>query len=243
MLQDSAPVALLTHAGVEPGLREELRQASPADVIELDATAALWSRPEQHNPAPQALGLQPQHLAYVIYTSGSTGQPKGVMIEHGNAVNFIHWARNAFSEQELSHTVWVTSLNFDLAVYECFAPLSTGGCTELVANALALRQKKVDASLINTVPSAIQALLRSGDVPERVQTVNLAGEPLQQAVVQALFDSTQVHRVCGARASIPRSASRSPTRACTYWTNSGNRCRWAWWASCTSAARAWPEAT
>ena len=40
-----------------------------------------------------------------------------------------------------------------------------------------------------------------------------------------------------------RSAGRSPTRASTCWTRRASRCRWAWRASCTSAARAWRAAT
>ncbi|MCE0465021.1 AMP-binding protein, partial [Pseudomonas uvaldensis] len=67
------------------------------------------------------------HLAYVIYTSGSTGLPKGVMIEHRNTVNFLTWAHRSFDTNTLSKTLFSTSLNFDLAVYECFAPLTCGG--------------------------------------------------------------------------------------------------------------------
>ncbi|MCI0998449.1 AMP-binding protein, partial [Pseudomonas corrugata] len=68
---------------------------------------------------PEIAELTSAHLAYVIYTSGSTGLPKGVMIEHRNTVNFLTWAHRSFDAQTLSKTLFSTSLNFDLAVYEC----------------------------------------------------------------------------------------------------------------------------
>src|SRR6266702_2086326 len=35
------------------------------------------------------VGVTPANVAYVIYTSGSTGQPKGVVVEHRQAANFL----------------------------------------------------------------------------------------------------------------------------------------------------------
>ena len=79
MLQDCAPVALLT----QTHLRERFSELDDKLPV-LDLPAAdlpLHDRPET-NPDPDSIGLTPLHLAYVIYTSGSTGQPKGVMVQH-----------------------------------------------------------------------------------------------------------------------------------------------------------------
>ncbi|OND15239.1 AMP-binding protein [Burkholderia pseudomallei] len=43
--------------------------------------------------------------------------------------------------------------------------------------------------LVNSVPSAIHALLQTGRLPASVRTVNLAGEPLRQSLVDALYDA------------------------------------------------------
>ena len=78
MLQDSAPVALLTQEHLR-GLCSGINDALP--ILDLEDPAA-WQDQPQTNPAPDSLGLTPHHLAYIIYTSGSTGQPKGVMVQH-----------------------------------------------------------------------------------------------------------------------------------------------------------------
>src|SRR5207302_8354323 len=81
MLEDSAPVALLTQNHLRR-LFSELDGKLP--VLDLMDGASLWQDQPETNPDPQTIGLTPQHLAYVIYTSGSTGTPKGVMVEHAN---------------------------------------------------------------------------------------------------------------------------------------------------------------
>ncbi|MTD22544.1 amino acid adenylation domain-containing protein, partial [Pseudomonas sp. CCM 7891] len=145
---------------------------------------------------PQVADLTSSHLAYVIYTSGSTGLPKGVMIEHRNTVNFLTWAHRSFDQATLAKTLFSTSLNFDLAVYECFAPLTSGGSIDVVTNVLELQQGEHDITLINTVPSALKALLESGGLSEGVHTVNVAGEALKRSLVENLFEQTQIKRLC-----------------------------------------------
>ncbi|WP_348652018.1 amino acid adenylation domain-containing protein [Rhizobium sp. 007] len=155
----------------------------------LGRTAGLGPRPERPWP-------DPSHLAYVIYTSGSTGTPKGVMVEHASTVNLLHWSRGVFAESEISRTLFSTSISFDLSVYECFVPLSQGSTLYLVEDALALAQTPLDVSLINTVPSAIAALVDQQAVPASTSVINLAGERLKADLIERVFESSGVEKIC-----------------------------------------------
>jgi len=66
-------------------------------------------------------------LAYTIYTSGSTGRPKGVMIMHHSVVNLIQWVNTTFEVGEQDSLLFITSICFDLSVYDIFGILSCGG--------------------------------------------------------------------------------------------------------------------
>ncbi|WP_214346201.1 non-ribosomal peptide synthetase [Pseudomonas congelans] len=187
MLQDSAPAAVLAQSATEALLADV-----SVPVINLDLSN--WQDESARNP--QVQGLTSAHLAYLIYTSGSTGLPKGVMIEHRNTVNFLTWAHSAFDASALEKTLFSTSLNFDLAVYECFAPLTSGGSIEVVKNVLELQHGEHDIGLINTVPSALKALLDVDGLPASVHTVNVAGEALKRSLVENLFEKTGVQRLC-----------------------------------------------
>lgn len=136
-------------------------------------------------------------LAYIIYTSGSTGRPKAVALEHRNAVAFINWARTVFSPRELAGVLAGTSICFDLSVFELFVPLCHGGKVILADSALALPSlaARRDVRLINAVPSVMEELLRLGGIPTTVETVNLAGEPLPQHLVEKIYALPHVKRV------------------------------------------------
>ncbi|PYP88164.1 MAG: non-ribosomal peptide synthetase, partial [Candidatus Angelobacter sp. Gp1-AA117] len=192
MLEDSAPILLLTQRHLEDRF-SGIGDGVP--VLDLNGTAAWQSFPES-NPEHTSIGLTPKHLAYVIYTSGSTGSPKGVAIEHRNAVNFVYWAQMSFSGDALESTLFSTSLNFDLAVYECFVPITVGAKVCIVPNALDLARRQVDVTLINTVPSAMKALLEVDGVPKTVRVINLAGEPLKRTLVERIFATTEASAVC-----------------------------------------------
>src|SRR5262249_44820543 len=80
---------------------------------------------------------------------------------------------------------------------EVFAPLSAGGKVILADNALELPNLPAadQVVLINSVPSAITQLLRIGPLPPSVRTVNLAGEPLETALVNQIYQQCAVARV------------------------------------------------
>ncbi|MBA2675656.1 non-ribosomal peptide synthetase, partial [Ramlibacter sp.] len=149
-----------------------------------------------HNPQSRVL---PENLSHVIYTSGSTGRPKGVSVRHGAVSAFMAWVRQVFDADALRHVLASTSLNFDISVFEIFAPLACGGTVWMVPDALALMQGSRAASapltLINTVPSVAAQLERSGAIPASVKVLNVAGEPLPLQLVRQVHASTQVERI------------------------------------------------
>ena len=188
MLQDARARLLLT----EEALRERVSQQQTRTVW-LDHERQSIAQCSEANPERSAA---PENLAYVIYTSGSTGQPKGVALEHRNAVNLLEWA-GEFFDGELEGVLASTSICFDLSIFELFAPLSCGGTVILAENALELPHlpAKEKVTLINTVPSAMSELVNSGRLPASVRTVNLAGEPLNRSLVESIYERSSAQRV------------------------------------------------
>ncbi|HVF51446.1 MAG TPA: non-ribosomal peptide synthetase, partial [Pyrinomonadaceae bacterium] len=77
------------------------------------------------------------------------------------------------------------------------APLSCGGQLIIADNALQLPTLKAanEVTLINTVPSAMTELVRTKGLPPSVRTVNLAGEPLTNQLVQSLYAQPHIESV------------------------------------------------
>ncbi|MEV4053508.1 non-ribosomal peptide synthase/polyketide synthase [Amycolatopsis sp. NPDC049688] len=177
ILEDAAPALLLTPDGRGPGSVPTLAFDDPAL---LDGRSA----------APLGRATNPDHPAYVIHTSGSTGRPKGVVVAHRSAANLMAWAENDFADvfRPGSTVVASTSLNFDVSVFEIFAPLMTGATVEVVRDVLALGEGETTGrpvGLVSGVPSAFAQLLAQGAVSVRPSTVVLAGEAL---TLHALHD-------------------------------------------------------
>ncbi|MCL9807005.1 amino acid adenylation domain-containing protein [Flavobacterium amniphilum] len=159
-----------------------------------------------HNIQDEYLKSNPERintvndLAYIIYTSGTTGNPKGVMIEHRNAVELIHWSIAEFDTTKFDTVYAVTSYCFDLSVFEIFYTFSTGKKIKLLKNGLELKNHigKDRNALINTVPSVVSQLLDDGVSFESVGILNMAGEPIPHSIVQRLpLDKLEVYNLYG----------------------------------------------
>ena len=124
MVSDSGLALVVTTTELEPLLEgaDVTRVRVDAEADEIAARAS--TRLELDVPATARM--------YVIYTSGSTGRPKGVELEHRSVSNFL--ATMSREPGLSSEDTWlaVTTLSFDISVYELMGPLVVGG-TVIVA--------------------------------------------------------------------------------------------------------------
>ncbi|MEV4923033.1 amino acid adenylation domain-containing protein [Streptomyces roseoverticillatus] len=127
-------------------------------------------------------------LAYVIYTSGSTGVPKGVMISHRSALNTIADVNRRFGIGPDDGVLGLSSLSFDLSVYDVFGTLAAGGRLVLPDESGLrdpahwidmMRQGRV--TVWNSVPGFLGLLVQYADgvrmdVPSSLRVALLSGD-------------------------------------------------------------------
>jgi amino acid adenylation domain-containing protein len=192
---------ILADASPEIVLTDDLAMARS-----LGATGSVLALEElgrcDHNDLDIPISLRADDLAYIIYTSGSTGQPKGVAIRHESLYWLHRWARATYTRDDLRNVLAATSICFDLSVFEIFMTFSLGGGITVAENVLDLidNPRTVDVSLINTVPSLLEEVLRHARLPNTVRIINLAGETLQPSLaakVQMLAPHARIYNLYG----------------------------------------------
>ena len=127
ILNDASVALVLTATKLVERLPEEA-----CSVILMDQA---HSQMDKYSVISPEIGSRAEDLAYIIYTSGSTGTPKGVMVQHRAVVNLIDWVNTTFGMNEQDKVLWVTSLGFDLSVYDLFGLLAAGGSIRIVPEA------------------------------------------------------------------------------------------------------------
>ncbi|MCP5051242.1 MAG: amino acid adenylation domain-containing protein, partial [bacterium] len=123
----------------------------------------LSSRPSQPLNFPTSFFPGP---AYVIYTSGSTGHPKGVVIPHRNAVNFIKGMTQVIDFSPGKSILALTTISFDIFFLETLLPVTLGlkvviAGEESQRDAVILKEtilsNRID--ILQVTPSRLQMLL------------------------------------------------------------------------------------
>ena len=125
------------------GFNNELQYRSDVIITTGNSNGQTKTGKQQHtlqsvatqSAAPTGFKGSPKDTAYVIYTSGSTGVPKGVAVSHGAVVNLIEWVNRNYQVGSSDRVMFVTSLCFDLSVYDMFGVLSSGGSLRVVSSA------------------------------------------------------------------------------------------------------------
>ncbi|MGH9347812.1 MAG: amino acid adenylation domain-containing protein, partial [Vicinamibacterales bacterium] len=168
MLDDAKAAVIIT----DRRLCETLPAAAGAGTLVLDDLDAEATP----SPAGEPVAAHPRHLAYVLYTSGSTGRPKGIAIEQGSAVAFMQWARATYDDAALTGVLATTSISYDCAIFEIFAPLCWGGKVILAASAMQLPADAGHATLASMLPSTLLAHLRAETLPRSLRAINVGGE-------------------------------------------------------------------
>ncbi|GAA4231911.1 amino acid adenylation domain-containing protein [Streptosporangium album] len=131
---------------------------------------------------PEGGLVRPGNAAYVLYTSGSTGRPKGVVVDHASAAAFVSAAVAHFGLDGSCRSIAFSALGFEVSVLDMFAPLTAGGCVQLVPDEdradPARLQRFLEAHEVTWgfVPPALLPLVDPAGLPHLRDLVT-AGEP------------------------------------------------------------------
>jgi amino acid adenylation domain-containing protein len=115
---------------------------------------------------PLALDTAAEELAYVIFTSGSTGNPKGVMVQHAAATSLVEWVNRELGVGPEDRLLFVTSVTFDLSVYDVFGALAAGATLRIASEPELREPERLAAALVqeritlwDSAPAALQQLV------------------------------------------------------------------------------------
>ncbi len=191
LISDTQMAAIVTDPASESALPEPT-----IPVLSLTGLA-------RHPVAAIKSAASPSDLAYVIYTSGSTGQPKGVAVEHRQAINFLQGMIEAWQITPASAVLSFAAYTFDVSVMDMFMPL-LAGAKVVLADAQTLHSPPRLANLIRRskvtfacLPPAVLSLLTGEQFPD-LRTLLSAGEELTSELLKSwLRDGLEIYNGYG----------------------------------------------
>jgi len=193
MVQDAELAALVTESS-----RSEpfLSGLSARGVLRVDVDVAVDApavAPDEPGTSP-IVAAGPDEVAYSIYTSGSTGTPKAVDVPHRALANLLLSLREWPGLSAADSLVAITTICFDVSVFEMFLPLVVGATLviatdEAVSDPAALREllSTSKATVLFATPVMWQMLIDAGWTGGTVKKMISAGEALPRALADQLL--------------------------------------------------------
>lgn len=145
IMEDSGAKLLITADSI---VKHEVCQFDSFPIFNIDKQ---WHEIDASSDSkPAELKRTTNDLCYIIYTSGTTGNPKGVLIEHRNAVNYIRGAQQIYPVDSSHRVLQGFSVSFDASVEEIWLPFSVGA-TLVVGTFEIMRSGDRFASILNSL--------------------------------------------------------------------------------------------
>ncbi|MER5210214.1 amino acid adenylation domain-containing protein [Streptomyces sp. NPDC002838] len=188
LIRDSGAGLVLAAPELDAAVREAgARRVDPDEMPETTDTSG--------DSTGDGVAAGPDNVAYALFTSGSTGRPKAVVITHAGIARRVGWTVERHGIGPGDRVLQKTTVAFDAAGWEIFAPL-VGGGTVVLAPAGAERDPAallravgdLGVTVLQVVPSVLR-LLVAEEGWARCGALRLlfsAGEPLHAELAARL---------------------------------------------------------
>jgi amino acid adenylation domain-containing protein len=144
---------------------------------------------------------KPTNLLYTIYTSGTTGNPKGVLLENRNMVNYVSWLKREYGINKEDSSILMTSYAFDLGYTSLYGTIFNGATLHILSENDALNPEylveylhKNKITYLKTTPGLFNLLNNSSNYDKfkndlSIRMIFLGGEPIRSHDIE-IFKST-----------------------------------------------------
>ncbi len=190
ILDDTQTSLIIT----QPHYKQQLNKL----ITKFDLAAELLALDDvsQATPTANLISINTsKDLAYVMHTSARTGQPKGVMVEHKNVVNYSY-ALTEHVGDFFNRVDFSANYCFDFSITTILCPVLVGRCIYIFGKDISnieaylqhIKTNKID--FIKAIPSIASVIFANTEL--KVKTLLLAGEILSKQCVAQLSNNVDV---------------------------------------------------